>query len=111
MQRNERRIHDDRGKDRLENTDHGCLLTDLFELGKTEFVTHCKSDEAERNVGDDAEAVELLGGDADAGNVKRAEEERSDKNACYEVRSNSGELNLFRKSGEEKTGQKSDGKA
>ena len=111
VETDEDRIYCETGEYRLEDTDHSCLLTDLFELGKAEFVTHRKGDEAEGDIGNDAEAMKLLGGDTDAGNVKRTKEKRTDENACYEVRGNCGKLNLFRKSGEEKTCQKSHGKA
>ena len=50
MESDQHSVNDNGGEDRLKNTDNQSLLTDLLELGDTEFVTHRKSDKAERYV-------------------------------------------------------------
>ena len=110
MESDENDVYDKACEDCLEDTDDGSLFTDLLELSETEFVTDRECDEAERYVGNDAEACKLIVGDTDTGDIKCAEEKRSDQDTCDEVSCNCGELDLFRKSGEKKTCKKSNGK-
>ena len=92
------------GYNRLQNTDDGCLLTNLFKLGKSELVTDCERNEAKCKVAKDTEALNLLKrGKADTGDAKQTKAERTDNDTRNKVCGNGGKINKLRKTGKQKS--------
>ena len=99
MQTDQGGIYDHRRKERLDDTDDGCLLTDLFQLGQAELITHGEGDKSECDVGNDTKAGQLIMRNAETGYVKCTEQERTDQNTGNQVCGNSGKLNLLCQTG------------
>lgn len=106
-------VHQDRGDNGLENSDDRCLLSRLFQLSETKFVTDGEGNKAECHVGKERKGfcVNIGLGKANALHAESAEHVRSDKNTCHEICRNGGKLHELRKSGEQKSCQHRDGQA
>ena len=92
MQTDERGIYQKGCNHCLENADNGCLLADFLQLRHAELVADREGDEAERNVTDDAEALDVFGaGKAKTGYVKCAKHVRTNQNTCNQVSGHGGE--------------------
>lgn len=96
MKKDERAVYHEGSNDCLEDADHGCLLADLLQLSKTEFVADREGDEAEGDVGDDAVIFDVgVADEAESLDAECTERVGADEDACHEVGSNGRETEAF----------------
>ena len=86
VQPQQRRVHDERRDESLQDADHQRLSAGLAQLGEAELVADGEGDEAQRHVRDRAERLELVkAGKAQARDVQRAEHAGADQHARDKV--------------------------
>ena len=62
----------------LKYTNYGCLFTDLFKLGQTEFVSHRKCNKTKCQIGYNTETFQLFRSNTNTWYLKQAQTKRSD---------------------------------
>ena len=108
MKGNEDAVYQKGGDDCLQNTDDGCLLTDLFQLCETEFVTDFESDKAQCKVTDNGEVFYLMKrGESQTVQSECTQQEGTNEDTCHQISGDGGKIQKLCQTGKEQARKES----